>query len=181
MEWSKTEFTYIHRLIRAANRHAGMRQSGGYYPQWLRSNQSGRKLCRIVWTCKPDSDHYGPASEYNGDAGKYRNVLGHGNGIGTDQLPVAKELSENRRGTSATYTAPATCATDNASTFDVVVSNSAGSITSNSATLSVSILFRLRQVTMSPQMAATARRVPSPARLPRCIALNSQWSNPPSR
>ena len=80
------------------NRHAGMRQSGGYYPQWLRSNQSGRKLCRIVWTCKPDSDHYGPASEYNGDAGKYRNVLGHGNGIGTDQLPVAKELSENRRG-----------------------------------------------------------------------------------
>jgi len=35
------------------------------------------------------------------------------------------------------------------------------------------LLFRLRQVTMSPQMAATARRVPSPARLPRCIALNS--------
>jgi parallel beta-helix repeat protein len=40
--------------------------------------------------------------------------------------------------TSSSYTTPAVSATDNASTFDVVVSNSAGSITSNSATLSVS-------------------------------------------
>jgi hypothetical protein len=39
---------------------------------------------------------------------------------------------------STSYTIPATAATDNAATFDVVVSNSAGTLTSNSATLTVS-------------------------------------------
>jgi len=39
--------------------------------------------------------------------------------------------------TSATYTTPATAATDNGATFRVVVSNSAGSATSNNATLTV--------------------------------------------
>jgi len=40
--------------------------------------------------------------------------------------------------TSSSYTTPATTAADSGSTFDVVVSDSAGNITSNSATLSVS-------------------------------------------
>jgi hypothetical protein len=39
--------------------------------------------------------------------------------------------------TSASYTTPATSASDNGATFDVIVSNSAGSVTSNSATLTV--------------------------------------------
>ena len=39
--------------------------------------------------------------------------------------------------TAASYTTPATTLTDDASTFQVVVSNSAGSVTSNSATLTV--------------------------------------------
>ena len=40
--------------------------------------------------------------------------------------------------TSSSYTTPATALTDNGSQFDVVVSNSLGSVTSNKATLSVS-------------------------------------------
>jgi len=40
--------------------------------------------------------------------------------------------------TSASYTTPATAATDSGSTFDVVVSNTAGSVTSTMATLTVS-------------------------------------------
>jgi hypothetical protein len=40
--------------------------------------------------------------------------------------------------TSATYTTPATASADNGSTFKVVVSNSAGSVTSSAATLTVS-------------------------------------------
>lgn len=40
--------------------------------------------------------------------------------------------------TSAAYTTPATASADNGSIFDVVVSNSAGSVTSSSATLTVS-------------------------------------------
>ena len=39
--------------------------------------------------------------------------------------------------TSASYTTPATTAADNGSLFSVVVSNSAGSVTSNNATLTV--------------------------------------------
>jgi hypothetical protein len=39
---------------------------------------------------------------------------------------------------SASYTIPATATTDNGTTFDVVVSNLAGTVTSNSATLTVS-------------------------------------------
>ncbi len=39
--------------------------------------------------------------------------------------------------TSASYTTPATTSGDNGSTFQVVVSNSAGSVTSNAATLTV--------------------------------------------
>src|SRR5262249_30965202 len=38
---------------------------------------------------------------------------------------------------AANYTAPATTTADNSSTYDVVVSNSKGSVTSNSATLTV--------------------------------------------
>src|SRR5205823_1859856 len=37
--------------------------------------------------------------------------------------------------TSASYTTPATTSTDNGATYDVVVSNSAGTVTSNTATL----------------------------------------------
>jgi hypothetical protein len=40
--------------------------------------------------------------------------------------------------TASSYTTPATTITDNSSTFDVVVSNSAGTVTSNAATLTVS-------------------------------------------
>src|SRR5207248_2515823 len=39
--------------------------------------------------------------------------------------------------TSASYVTPATTSSDNGATFDVVVSNSAGTVTSNAATLTV--------------------------------------------
>ena len=49
-----------------------------------------------------------------------------------------QQISTNIPGaTSSTYTTPATTAGNSGSTFDVVVSNAAGSVTSNSATLLV--------------------------------------------
>jgi parallel beta-helix repeat protein len=63
-------------------------------------------------------------------------VAAYGTGLLTYQW---QENSANIPGaTSSSYTTPATTATDSGLTFDVVVTNSAGSITSNSATLSVS-------------------------------------------
>ena len=52
--------------------------------------------------------------------------------------------------TSASYTTPATASSDNGSTFDVVVSNSAGTITSSSATLTVSAAATAPTITMQP-------------------------------
>lgn len=58
------------------------------------------------------------------------------------QSPLAYQWSENGAAvsgaTSSTYTTPATTAADSGSTFAVAVSNSLGSVTSNSASLTVS-------------------------------------------
>jgi hypothetical protein len=60
----------------------------------------------------------------------------------TGTAPFSYQWQKNNTaisgGTSSTYTTPPTTASDNSALFRVVVSNSAGSTTSNSATLSVS-------------------------------------------
>jgi parallel beta-helix repeat protein len=59
-------------------------------------------------------------------------------GTGTLTFQWRKDSVSIAEATSSSYTTPATSAADNGSTFDVVVSNNAGSATSDSATLSVS-------------------------------------------
>src|SRR5205823_4838483 len=60
----------------------------------------------------------------------------------TGTAPLSYQWQKNSANisgaTSASYTTPATTASDSGSTFKVVVSNSAGTATSNSATLTVS-------------------------------------------
>src|ERR1700722_796185 len=58
-------------------------------------------------------------------------------GTGTLTYQWQENSADISGATSSSYTTPATAAADNGSTFDVVVTNSAGSTTSNSATLSV--------------------------------------------
>ena len=52
--------------------------------------------------------------------------------------------------TSASYTTPATTSADDGSTFKVVVSNAAGSATSNPATLTVSVSLVSPSITQQP-------------------------------
>src|SRR5277367_610605 len=52
--------------------------------------------------------------------------------------------------TGASYTTPATATTDSGSTFDVVVSNTAGSVTSNAATLTVTTAAVAPTITTQP-------------------------------
>src|SRR5213079_2820235 len=52
--------------------------------------------------------------------------------------------------TSASYTTPATASSDNGATFDVVVSNSAGTVTSNTATLTVNAAAVAPAITAQP-------------------------------
>jgi hypothetical protein len=53
--------------------------------------------------------------------------------------------------TSASYTTPSTASTDNGSTFQVVVSNTAGSVTSTAATLTVNATSGAPVITQQPQ------------------------------
>jgi hypothetical protein len=55
--------------------------------------------------------------------------------------------------TSASYTTPATTTNDNGSTFQVMVSNAAGSVTSNAATLTVNGTATAPAITQQPQSA----------------------------
>jgi Immunoglobulin I-set domain len=55
--------------------------------------------------------------------------------------------------TSATYTTPATTTNDNGSTFQVMVSNAAGSVTSSAATLTVNGAATAPAITQQPQSA----------------------------
>jgi beta-galactosidase len=59
----------------------------------------------------------------------------------TGASPLSYQWQENGTAipsaTASSYTTPATTAADNGETFDVVVSNTAGSVTSNTATLTV--------------------------------------------
>src|SRR5213079_916978 len=52
--------------------------------------------------------------------------------------------------TSGSYTTPATTSSDNGTTFDVVVSNSAGTVTSNTATLTVNAAAAPPAITTQP-------------------------------
>src|SRR5579864_3086320 len=61
--------------------------------------------------------------------------------MATGTAPLTYQWQKNNANisgaTAASYTTPATVSSDNAATFRVIVTNSAGSATSNSATLTV--------------------------------------------
>ena len=81
--------------------------------------------------------------------------------------------------TSASYTTPATVSGDNGATFRVVVSNSAGSITSNSATLTVNV------PNQAPVIVSAAWATPNPVTLPSTAGVGVAASddglpNPPA-
>lgn len=61
-----------------------------------------------------------------------------------------KNMATVSGATSASYTTPATVGGDNGALFDVVVSNSAGSITSTAATLTVNALASLQSIAITP-------------------------------
>src|SRR5207244_332995 len=63
---------------------------------------------------------------------------------------TASSYTTQANATSASYTTTAAAAGDNGSTFDVVVSNSAGSVTSNTATLTVNASTVMPTITTGP-------------------------------
>jgi len=63
---------------------------------------------------------------------------------------VAEELGEHRRATAASYTTPVTTTADSGATFRVVVSNTAGTITSSAATLTVTAAAVAPTITAPP-------------------------------
>src|SRR6266481_3560246 len=73
---------------------------------------------------------------------------------GTGTLPLSYQWRKNSTNitgaTSSSYTTPATTTADNNSTFDVVVSNAAGSVTSNAATLTVNPAAVAPSITRQP-------------------------------
>jgi len=74
--------------------------------------------------------------------------------VATGTAPLSYQWQKNGANiagaTSASYTTPATATADNGSTFDVVVSNSAGSVTSNTATLTVNASTVMPTITTGP-------------------------------
>src|SRR5258706_16000365 len=73
---------------------------------------------------------------------------------GTGTLPLSYQWQKNSTNitgaTSSSYTTPATATADNNSTFDVVVSNAAGSVASNAATLTVNPAAVAPSITRQP-------------------------------
>ncbi len=63
---------------------------------------------------------------------------------------MAEERSEHRGRTGTSYTTPATATTDSGSTFRVVVTNTAGTITSAAATLTVNAAAVAPTITTQP-------------------------------
>ena len=74
--------------------------------------------------------------------------------VATGTAPLSYQWQKNGANitgaNSASYTTPATASADNGSTFDVVVSNSAGSATSNTATLTVNASAGVPTITAQP-------------------------------
>ena len=70
-------------------------------------------------------------------AGQRRDVHCRCDGLANACLSVAKKSREYSGATSASYSTPATATSDNGETFDVIVSNSLGTVTSVSASLTV--------------------------------------------
>jgi uncharacterized protein YjdB len=72
----------------------------------------------------------------------------------TGTSPLNYQWRKNSAGisgaTAASYTTPATMSGDNGAKFDVVVSNSAGNMTSNAATLTVSAAATLQSIAVTP-------------------------------
>src|SRR6516165_3875393 len=79
--------------------------------------------------------------------------------------------------TSASYTTPATTTSDNGSSFDVVVSNSKGSVTSSAATLTVSAALVAPTITTQPasQMIAPGATATFSVTASGTAPLSYQW------
>jgi len=78
-------------------------------------------------------------------------VHGGGDGGGSAHLPVARRTGVNVSGaTAASYTAAATTTADSGATFRVVVSNTAGTVTSAAATLTVTAAAVAPSITAQP-------------------------------
>ncbi len=79
--------------------------------------------------------------------------------VASGSVPLSYQWQKNdspiAAATSASYTTPATASSDNGAKFKVVVSNSAGSATSNAVTLTVTAAGSI-SVTVSPKKAAVA-------------------------
>ena len=79
--------------------------------------------------------------------------------VASGSAPLAYQWQKNdspiAAATSASYTTPATALSDNGAKFKVVISNSAGSATSNAVTLTVTATGSI-SVTVSPKQAAVA-------------------------
>jgi len=71
--------------------------------------------------------------------------------VATGTAPLSYQWQKNSTNisgtTSSSYTTPATTTADNNSTFDVVVTNAVGSVTSNTATLMVTPLSSVNIIT----------------------------------
>ena len=81
--------------------------------------------------------------------------------------------------TSASYTTPSTASTDNGSTFQVVVSNSAGSVTSSAATLTVNPAQITPSITTQPasQTVSVGQTATFTVAATGTAPLSYQWSN----
>ena len=83
------------------------------------------------------SFHLEPTREPDGSRRAGRNILGNSQRPNVVELPMAKGGAPIMGATAASYTTPATTASDNGSQFSVVVSNSGGKATSDVAVLTV--------------------------------------------
>src|SRR5205823_9178665 len=92
-------------------------------------------------------------------------------------LPCQRNGAAIGGATAASYTTPATTAADNGDQFTVVVSNAAGSVTSNAAALTVSSVLVAPTITRQPasQTVTTGQRATFTVTATGTAPLSYQW------
>ena len=133
-------------LHHAGNNHVG---------KWIEVCRGGEKHGRDSDQCGRDAnsescraqDHNLTGESY-GDGGTDSDLHGGCSRDSTAQLPVAEERREHQRATAASYTTPVTTTSESGLRFAVVVKNTAGTVTSAAATLTVKAV--APRITTSP-------------------------------